>query len=97
MKQPNFKLPLRAIHCALDTEIKDSGTEIEGGIHITYLNGAFQPKDAEYIVHACNNYPKAIELLNRIYEDNKSYINDDEPSLELEIKEFLKQIQNDNS
>lgn len=48
--------------------------------------------DAMYIEEACNNYPKAIELLNRIYEDNKSYINDDEPSLELEIKDFLKQL-----
>lgn len=49
--------------------------------------------DAMIIADTLNNYPKAIELLNRIYEDNKSYINDDGPSLELEIKEFLKQIE----
>lgn len=97
MIQPNFKLPLKTIHCDLDTEIKDSGTEIEGGIHITYLNGAFQPKDAEYIVHACNNYPKAIELLKEILESDtwQDGMRSSDFFTDKQIKEFLKQTQND--
>jgi len=96
MKQPNFKLPLKVIHCTVDSEIKDSGKEIEDGIYITYLNGAFQPQDAEYIVEACNNFPEAVELLKEGLDQLQSWKRDDEEdSFTMKrIEEFLKEINN---
>lgn len=100
MKQPYSKLPwvidyymqgkIRGIIEKDDPEAKFYGGGIVkavGGDSETARQREIQ--DFEYIVEACNNYPKTIELLKRCYEvlpvGVKSYID----KLEKEVGEFL--------
>lgn len=47
-----------------------------------------------YIEESCNNYPKAIDLLKRIWNNNNLYWED---ALEIsnELDEFLNQVENE--
>ncbi len=47
-------------------------------------------QDAEYLVQACNNFPRAIELLKKIIEIIDPNSDD---FIELGINEFLKEIE----
>lgn len=49
-------------------------------------------KDAEYIVEACNNYPKAIELLKEIQQEVCFFKTKDTQD---KLNNFLKHIEND--
>jgi hypothetical protein len=54
-------------------------------------------EDAEYIIQACNNFPKAVELLRKFTEIG-SLSSDENLSkiclLDVEVDEFLKEIEN---
>ena len=53
-------------------------------------------EDIKYIIHCCNNYPKAIELLEKIndYYDLENDFKDKRFEMEIhfEIEDFLKEI-----
>lgn len=84
MKEPKSKLPwkLRA-----DTLENEEGVSIIWGDR--YGSGEIEgeTEDLEYILQACNNFPKAIQFL----KDTRNYYN---PSNIEMIDEFLKEIEN---
>jgi hypoxanthine phosphoribosyltransferase len=56
----------------------------------------YKDEDLDYIIHCCNNYPKAIELLEKIndYYDLEHDFKDKrvEMDIHFEIEDFLKEI-----
>lgn len=88
MKKPKSELPWKANECKDDiVDQKDTplytSADCPGGCYF------YEKEDVEYIVQACNNFPKAIELL-RLYHKGatckeKLYLS--------EVGEFLKEIE----
>lgn len=60
-----------------------------------YNNIFCEPEDFQYLKEACNNYPKAIELLKlcSLYIDNVKNVSID--NVQPKLDEFLKQIENE--
>ena len=84
MKEPKSKLPFEVINGSLKDSAGEwltSGSEDNGDFY-------WYDEDVEYIAEACNNYPKAIELL-RLYHKGASC---KEKLYLSEVDEFLKEI-----
>lgn len=93
MKQPLSKLPWKVdIGGVFNSEytVSDSG---KSGFDVMYnkIDESQPPcsRDMEYIVQACNNLPRAIELLNQLHEVLIAYC---EVEKAYEVEEFLKSI-----
>ena len=86
MKQlPHSKLSWSSDEDHGDIDIVDDELVIVGTIHYA--------SDAEYIVEACNNYQKAIELLQEAADQINSMLNGDEHTFTLRrINTFLEKI-----
>lgn len=100
MKQPRSKLPFvdTSIYCAGFCQISDSNA-------IEIFDEGLYYNDLHYILQACNNFPKAIELLNQCQEiiqefedikwrNNESPFSIDEDLIS-ELNEFLEKIENE--
>lgn len=100
MLQPKSKLPWKV---EVSTEVSYDGStyvinssdnNANGDNEVlcdrTYYNYAPTKQDAKYIVQACNNFPKAVDLLNKIIHE--SFI---ETEFDEEIEEFLKSLEKD--
>jgi hypothetical protein len=95
MKQPKSKLPWSLV---LDNK---SGFYDKEHNCFLVTDDYVGDEDLKYIVQACNNFPKAVELLNRLktaYSTNCKESNDDGSingwGLLVEVEEFLKEIDN---
>lgn len=93
MKEPESKLPFRATECFTNDKecwcrvLKDSADDDV----ISY--GSAGKQDVEYIEQACNNFPKAVELLKKIRDEKVVYISDfQDDSFIAELLEFFKEI-----
>lgn len=89
MKQPISKLPFKH-ECSLSETINILGSNYTGSV-----GNINSKKDLEYIVEACNNYPKCIELLTEcLIRMELSRISNDEDIVE-QVNEFLNSIENE--
>jgi hypothetical protein len=93
MKQPKSKLPFQIIGepCPILQDVNER----------TVCDDMYT-RDAEYIVEACNNYSKAIELLKRSKQDLDLLMSTighprtpdgGKSKLQIEIEKFLKSIE----
>ena len=80
MKEPKSKLPFRAK--GLAGWILDEKS--------TYVCEVKHDVDREYIVQACNNFPKAIELLQWLIDQDGNKYNGDNYT---KINRFLKSLE----
>lgn len=88
IKQPKYsKLPY-SIHNGDYLDILDAEDCIVATVN-THLN---DKADSEYIVQACNNFPKAVELLKKSEFYLSSFVED---KVAEEIREFLKSLENE--
>jgi len=56
-------------------------------------------RNKDYVLNACNNFPKSIELLSKI-KNSKTWVEgiySENIYLSNEIDEFLKEVDNDNA
>jgi hypothetical protein len=98
MKKPKSELPWRFKNLDFEKYHGDRSYEVcqQNGTTImhddTYYNYSPGKETAEYIVQACNNFPKAIELL----KESKSFkrIVDYERWIKI-VEEFLKNIEDE--
>ena len=92
MKKPKSELPWRFEHCEKYDRVVDANNSTWDDVmnNLDYYPDPVEKEDMEYIVQACNNFPKAIELL----KESKSFkrIIDYERWIK-RVEEFLKSIE----
>jgi hypothetical protein len=98
MKQPNSPLPWKIDEnedypLAIIEDNEDGMGVIEFNCDKNMRQFPERRQDAEYIVEACNNYPKAIELIQRLYETTPVGVKAWIDKLNKEVGEFLKSIE----